>query len=158
MFCRNCGKQLQDGDRFCFGCGAMQDVEPVPVEPAPVVETLPYNPMTTESAPMGASVTEKPQKKKSKKKKVLVITSIVTALALLLGVVGWFWLFGGKEVIYVRTEARTYNADGEVTQQTTWEYDERGRMLNYELDRGIYEEVWDSEAMVYVKFPGPIDG
>lgn len=158
MFCRNCGKQLQDGDRFCFGCGAMQDVAPVPVEPAPVVETLPYNPMTTESALMGASVTEKPRKKNSKKKKVLVITSIVTALALVLGVVGWFWLSGGKEVIYVRSEARTYNMAGELCTLKTWEYDDCGMMLRYEMDNGAPNAVWDSEDMVYISVPGAVDG
>ena len=31
-FCQNCGKELADADRFCDGCGAVQEAAPQPVQ------------------------------------------------------------------------------------------------------------------------------
>ena len=35
MFCTKCGKQLQDGDKFCTGCGSAVDQGVVPKIKAP---------------------------------------------------------------------------------------------------------------------------
>jgi len=45
MFCQHCGKQIQDGARFCPGCGAAQATPiqsaPVPAQPEPIAEPVP---------------------------------------------------------------------------------------------------------------------
>lgn len=164
MFCGNCGKPLRDGDRFCDVCGAAQvtavPVSAVPeVQPAPAYDPAPmYDPAPVqESAPVAE---EPPKKKKGKKKKILAITAVVTVVALVLGVVGWLFrdeFFGSSEVIFVRTDARTYNTTGEVIEVKTWEYDDQGMILKHEMDIGQPISVWDAEAMVYTNQDGPAD-
>ncbi|MDO4608214.1 MAG: DUF805 domain-containing protein [Clostridia bacterium] len=45
MFCKNCGKQLEDGALFCSECGTAIPASEKPVEPTvePTIETQPLN-------------------------------------------------------------------------------------------------------------------
>lgn len=67
-----------------------------------------------------------------------------------------------KQTIYVRSAARTYSGAGEVVELKTWEYNDRGMMLSYEMDAGTAEPVWDEQLMTYVinedSVWTPIDG
>ena len=44
MFCRNCGKQLNDGQRFCPNCGQPQQAAPAPVQPVAPAPVQPVAP------------------------------------------------------------------------------------------------------------------
>ena len=41
MFCKNCGYELADGDKFCSSCGTKNDAAVVNAAPAPAVESAP---------------------------------------------------------------------------------------------------------------------
>ncbi len=109
MFCTNCGKQLEDGDRFCGNCGTpvenpteispvipvVEIVEPVEtVEPAKIDfegidQNLNQQPEMNKAAAPQASpapsyqqptATIQPAPQKSKKKKVLIIVIIAAVV------------------------------------------------------------------------------
>ena len=59
MHCPNCGKELNENQKFCGGCGSdvshlWQQAAPAPVEPAPAVVPAPVEP-TPVPAPVEAA-------------------------------------------------------------------------------------------------------
>ena len=50
MFCEKCGKELQEGAKFCEGCGAPTQAAPAEVK-APVQEEVKPAPVEKEAAP-----------------------------------------------------------------------------------------------------------
>ena len=92
MFCQNCSAVLEEGVKFCPGCGARMET-PAPVEPKPAapVEPKPAAPVYQQPAapvyrPIGAPVV-----KAEKKRTVPVAALLFTALAI--GVRGFLQLF-----------------------------------------------------------------
>ena len=111
MFCKNCGQQIPDEDKFCFYCGAPltesapQQPVPTAAEPAPVVPAAPapssaepvaYTAPIAEPVAFAAPVPPAPKPKKSKAG--LIVIAVVLALALA-ATAGWFiWQhFSGGE-------------------------------------------------------------
>ncbi|MBQ9136850.1 MAG: zinc ribbon domain-containing protein, partial [Lachnospiraceae bacterium] len=57
MICSNCGKEINDGSKFCIFCGGSQQtaapVEATPVAPVAPVEAAPVAPVApVEAAPV----------------------------------------------------------------------------------------------------------
>lgn len=136
MFCTKCGKQLQDGDKFCTGCGSAvgQGAAPkikapaqtgvnagqaTPVQPKANVSQAPVPPKASASQPVPAQPKEKKgtdnsgKKKKSAKGLIIFLSVIVVILALAVAFLS-FWYLGGREMIYdavgISTEESSYES------------------------------------------------
>lgn len=81
--------------------------------------------------------------KKKKKGALIGIIAGVTAIAVAACAVGGWFLLGNKETVYVCTAKKVYDKNGTLYSITQYEYDDHGRLLSTELDRGENEEVWN---------------
>ncbi|MFS0576586.1 hypothetical protein AB1K83_13190 [Sporosarcina sp. 179-K 3D1 HS] len=81
-FCTGCGTQLEDQQRFCVSCGAMNPTLIEPEVAEPVVDPKIALPKTTESAPL---VRTKPQTKLTVLQKVLLSLVLFIAAAVIVG-------------------------------------------------------------------------
>ncbi len=142
MFCKNCGKKLDENVSFCGRCGTRAvKPEPKPIEqPVPVVkeivcqEPIAQQPIVESVAQevlqdsaqsteiQVAKPEEKKKKTKSKKKKWLLIMAIVLAICIVLGALYVIFVNQGEieEETRVTIEAVTRGA---VFKQFTTEYD-----------------------------------
>ena len=58
MYCTNCGKLLEDGDKFCTGCGAKIEQEVQPSQPAQCnCEKPKREPVSSAKTGLGAAIT-----------------------------------------------------------------------------------------------------
>lgn len=92
MFCRNCGKELSEGTRFCNYCGTPQEVPQEPAPQTPPVQQVPpqqpYQPPYQQGyqQPYGQSYQQPPQPAPKKKNPLtMVIAAVVAVAALLIG-------------------------------------------------------------------------
>lgn len=80
MFCKNCGKELNEGAKFCAGCGTSVDTEEVVAEEV-VAET-------PESVPQPAPVEpEKDSGRKRPGKGVVIAAAVVAVIAIVVGLI-----------------------------------------------------------------------
>lgn len=79
MFCRNCGKEIVDGSKFCAECGTKFDVENTSVENT--VANIESNANTTEN-------TSANSKTKKKYPTVLVICILIFSFIAIMVIVG----------------------------------------------------------------------
>ena len=87
MFCTKCGKENEDGAKFCNGCGATFESPVTPVAPVtPVVAPAPASTEATAPAPQ-----------QPKKKTGLIIGIVVAVVAVIIAVVLAIVLLGGKD-------------------------------------------------------------
>ena len=87
MFCTKCGKENEDGAKFCNGCGATFESPVTPVAPVtPVVAPAPAPTEATAPAPQ-----------QPKKKTGLIIGIVVAVVAVIVAVVLAIVLLGGKD-------------------------------------------------------------
>lgn len=81
MFCKFCGKEIEDGSRFCFYCGKSQNEElstnPLPQQLTEAVQSNMQQPTT---------ITPPPKKKTSSK---ILIATIITLVVVSLGALGY---------------------------------------------------------------------
>lgn len=115
MNCKNCGKEVKDGIKFCPYCGK-------PFEAAPIVE--PQEPVKEEKAVVIAPAKEeKAEEKKPKKKKkvwkiILLIVIILTVLSIaVVGVGLWFVYdyFGTLSPAEIFSYNSTYEEDYDIS-------------------------------------------
>lgn len=78
MFCRNCGSELRDNDKFCTNCGAKVELSPKPASVQP-----PNNTPTENNSPHPIYNTAPPQKKKGCLSKIFTVFLILVALSLI---------------------------------------------------------------------------
>jgi len=97
MFCKNCGKELADNERFCSQCGAAQEETTIKQEPVAEPVAEPVTEPVAEETVVEAPVQEEPQWElaqsapKSKKKLLswlIPVVAVVTAAAIAIGI---FW-------------------------------------------------------------------
>lgn len=131
MFCPNCGTNLEDGHVFCSACGA--SLQTSVSEDIPMTPDLPVTP-----------------KKSSPKKKILIITAVVTALALAIGAVAVYLV--NNPTVYLRTKITQYDADGQWARTVEYEYNDQGSPTEIKITSPDYdsEEVWDEESKIYI--------
>ncbi len=96
MFCMNCGKQIQDGSKFCYACGAPQDGAPQLSQNQVVMPTAPQvqQPVAEPAEPLAYAVTEDKPKGFSSKKLIIIILVVVGLLAAGLAVFALSDVFG----------------------------------------------------------------
>lgn len=96
MFCRNCGKEISEGTRFCNYCGTPQEVLQEPAPQTPPVQQVPpqqpYQPPYQQGyqqpyqQPYGQPYQQPPQPAPRKKNPLtMVIAAVVAVAALLIG-------------------------------------------------------------------------
>ena len=126
MFCSKCGAQLEDQALFCAHCGETVDT---PIDVASVQE---------QSVPAAHP--------KKFRKKVITVTAIVTALALIIGVVAVCLATQSKT--YLQTSIKEYDADGNLICTVEYEYNDQGSPTqitittpNYVYDEQIVDNV-----------------
>lgn len=102
MFCRQCGNQMNDSDRFCPKCGfdnipqqnsnsvpTQQVAPPTPATP-PVQPVVPQTPQVAQPVqqftPQAPQPTVPKKQKKKSKKPLIAITSLVLVVAIVVGV------------------------------------------------------------------------
>ena len=187
MTCPNCNAQVRDGNLFCSACGTPVNARPAgndqsgiqyrrssqyQTQQAPIQIRDPYQTQQTiqiqdpyqfvqptDPVQQTEPVEEVPVKKK--KSKVLVITAIVTAIALVLGCgAGWWFLWGpgAKVIIYAPTSVDRYDENGQHYMHYEYTYDDRGRIVHMEVDEGEFESFWNEEEDTYEYAYGPLDG
>ena len=88
MYCKNCGKQLEDDSQFCLHCGTQVEAD---------VETKGYTPDTPVAAqePSGTGAYTGGENKKKKAPKRGLVIGIAAVLVVLLGVLAGVFLYGG---------------------------------------------------------------
>lgn len=165
MNCPNCGKPMGAEDIFCGVCGARTQPQPTPpIAPTPPQPPIPGTPeVVAPTSPVPPVMPEivtpnAPVKKKSKKKKIIIITAIVTALAIIAGILSWIFIFS-KESVWLITSEIHYEADGS-RGGSRWEYTytEKGLPLEMTCDRGGTEKYWDDVNGYYIYYSLPYDG
>ena len=84
MYCSSCGKQIEDGNRFCVECGA--SIPKAPVIQPQVIQTQRVQPhvVQTQAAPA-----MKRQSKKKKKWPFMILTALILAVAVVVGFLGY---------------------------------------------------------------------
>lgn len=143
MFCPQCGKQLNDGAKFCSGCGSPVAAVPTPAQPAPVQHepvqpTTPVQPepVAAQSAyTTYAAAAVAPEKKKSKKGLVIGIIAALVAVAVL-ACLFVFWI----QPSFLSDEAKYHKAlDTAETAMSDKTYDQAiaayTNALDYAADR-----------------------
>ena len=146
MNCPNCGNPMGAEDIFCANCGTQL--------PAPVGST-PY--------PPEANTPTAPVKKKSKKK-IIIITAIVTALAIIAGILSWVFIFSKDpespdDPIWLVASETAYEADGSKGYyQNLYTYTDKGLPLKFTYDRGERQQIWNDDEGVYASIYLPFDG
>ena len=143
MNCPNCGNPMGAEDIFCANCGTQL--------PAPA--TLPVAPTPY---PPEANTPTAPVKKKSKKK-IIIITAIVTALAIIAGILSWIFIFS-KETVWLLTSEIHYDTNGTPYQKITYSYTDKGLPLEWASDHGGKEKIWNDQLELYDYSWLPYDG
>lgn len=162
MFCTKCGKENEDGAKFCNGCGATFESPVTPVAPVtPVVAPAPASTEATAPAPQ--------QPKKKTGLIIGIVAAVVAVIAIVIGVLFATGVFGGdsssskkkndkddkKSTIETTAETTTEETTTETTTEaptvyglweTTQEIEESGMKatMTFELeikDDGSYEIV-----------------
>ena len=159
MFCKNCGNQLINGNRYCSFCGADQQLaassvpadyttsQPLPMKQQTV--NRPVNPPMYQQPPMS----QKPQKPQ---KPVLVIVAIITAVVVVVVCTASYFLFFAvkptdqKESDLSKSK-ETAEAVAEVTKKTNADVD-------YAATRDVADlvGVWEGE-LEYTEISGDWD-
>lgn len=86
MFCRFCGKEVQDGQKFCPYCGKKGDVDNCISQP--VSKVVPTPAFVTNAVPVQQSVVIAPAEQKKKKSKLpIIIIALVLVAAIVAGVI-----------------------------------------------------------------------
>ena len=123
MFCPKCGTQLEAFEAFCHSCGHRVIEE----DPAPAVAQEPVFPAevpaSEEPAPAAQEEVVAP-KKKSKKKLIIGITAAVTALAVGIGAVAFYFVNHPK--VYLRTKVTLYDENGDWINTVEYQYNDQG--------------------------------
>ncbi len=83
MFCPNCGKQLNESEKFCSECGAKTMVDAVNVQTIETKEPFSNNETTSSCENIAKS-----QRKKSKKKGLIILAVLALIFVLLFVVIG----------------------------------------------------------------------
>ena len=157
MFCPNCGNQYSETYAFCPQCGT-----PAPRQAAPQAEPQqdtppqtpfpppPLQPASQQYIPQSQPSTdspvehEPPAASRKKNRKLLIVTSIVTAIALVIGcTLGWYFLWGpGSNMaeeeslkddtitVYAIATEDHYDEDGVHYSTTNYTYNDRGQLLS----------------------------
>lgn len=172
MICPSCSHQNPDNNRFCSRCGTTlpsgttaQETRQLPIIPQPWQNQVPQqtqqNPMPQQAPiPQQPAPEEDDQEKKRRfNRRLLRITAIVTAIALLAGIAGWYFHFGpgSKVTVWVRTCAK-YRTGDTVTSIDYYDYDEHGRLLSIKTDNGPAEQVYNQEELIYEHVYHEADG
>jgi len=104
MFCSKCGKQIQDGTKFCPNCGAAANGNPTPQQARPVQQPMPNPAVQTAAVPPQAQPipnAPRPRKmyelvwiniKKMLSAPVFIITVVLFTLSILLSFTGGSFL------------------------------------------------------------------
>lgn len=87
--------------------------------------------------------------KKKKKGALIGIIAGITAAAVAACAIGGWFLLGNKETVYVCTAKKVYDKNGTLYTVTNYEYDNHGRLLSLEMDRGEAEEIWNDQLGIY---------
>ena len=182
MLCKHCGAPLLDDDLFCGECGQPVVAEAQPVIPQPYVGATPVAPQAYDpyagAAPVApqaydpyataqpvypdpyAGVSAAPvQPPKKKKRTGLIVTAIITAVAVLIGgVASWFFVWGpyAKVTVYAITGYWAYDENGVNTYYVAYEYNDRGMILSEKSDSGEYE--YDSSQNYWEEVNQEADG
>jgi hypothetical protein len=100
MFCPHCNHENPDTNRFCSRCGCALSVGttvPAPIFPpqTPVYEPVchPQQSSLNPNAQPGIAQESLSDKQKYNRR-LLIITAICTAIALIIGIAGWYFHFG----------------------------------------------------------------
>ncbi len=99
MFCMNCGKQIQDGSKFCYACGAPQNGAPQLIQQlqnqaVKPTETQVQQPVAEPAEPLAYTVPEEKPRGFSSKKLIIIILVVVGLLAAGLAVFALTDVFG----------------------------------------------------------------
>lgn len=104
MFCTSCGKQLEDGTKFCIYCGATQDLAPASAPAAEPASPASEPTVSFESAPsfepapaFESAPVESAPKKGSSGKKIAVIAVVGVLVLALLGLNAYQYFFIGAD-------------------------------------------------------------
>ena len=106
MKCSNCGRELNDGDKFCMGCGTKVEsvvkpektkkeksaTEPVTVDQV-AVNPVAVDPVEKPVEQVPVYAYQYPQYQPPKKGKGLIITIIIMAVIILAGLIFGLWYF-----------------------------------------------------------------
>ena len=84
MYCSSCGKQIEDGNRFCVECGA--SIPKAPVIQPQVIQTQRVQPHVVQTQ---AASAVKRQSKKKKKWPFMILTALILAVAVVVGFLGY---------------------------------------------------------------------
>lgn len=96
MFCRFCGKEAQDGQKFCPYCGKKDDTIVYITQPVSTVAPTPAP--TVNAAPIQQNTTTAPAEQKKKKSKLpIIIIALLLVVAIVAGVIFVPGLLKGKE-------------------------------------------------------------
>jgi len=142
MFCNHCGKQNEDGVRFCLHCGARleQPGQEPPKQEPPKQEPPKQEPPKQEPSK------EKTAKPKKKKKTGLIITAVVLVLVLL-GELGVYLFLKNREEEVTLSDLTADSvhlvADHEETILFTVKVSQQVEAVDLYLDDEAVEEMYD---------------
>ncbi|MEI6602280.1 MAG: zinc-ribbon domain-containing protein [Clostridia bacterium] len=83
MWCKNCGKENEDGVKFCVSCGAPAEINQTPVEPVQGYETQPAAPfaanqeMYNQQPPYDPTQEQYMAPKKSKAVPIIIVVAVL---------------------------------------------------------------------------------
>lgn len=117
MFCENCGSSLPEGSKFCGGCGAKTEMQPVYAAPQrqsapPHISTVPPPQTLTAASPAARPQTPPAYTPQAGVEPLSVGQYIVTLLLIFIPIVGLIllfkWSFSGTVNLNKKNMARAY--------------------------------------------------